>query len=55
MTNVEPNLSLSCFQPDYPESSFFRVPGNVNLINETSDHYADYKTEKITKRQYPIL
>ncbi|MCF6324153.1 MAG: glycine zipper family protein [Gammaproteobacteria bacterium] len=27
-------------------------PGNVNLINEVSDHYADYKTEKTTKGQY---
>ncbi|MCF6336995.1 MAG: LysM domain-containing protein [Gammaproteobacteria bacterium] len=27
-------------------------PGNVNLINEISDHYADYKLEKITKAQY---
>jgi len=27
-------------------------PGNVNLINEISDHYADYKTEKTTKGQY---
>jgi len=27
-------------------------PGNVNLINEISDHYADYKTDNITKGQY---
>jgi len=27
-------------------------PGNVSLINEINDHYADYKTEKITKGQY---
>jgi len=27
-------------------------PGNINLINEVSDHYADYKTEKTTKGQY---
>ncbi len=27
-------------------------PGNVNLINEVSDHYADYKTKKTTKGQY---
>jgi len=27
-------------------------PGNVNLINEVSDHYADYKSDRITKSQY---
>ena len=27
-------------------------PGNVGLINEINDHYADYKTETITKGQY---
>ncbi|PCI10905.1 MAG: glycine zipper family protein [Thiotrichales bacterium] len=26
--------------------------GNVSLINEISDHYADYKTDKTTKGQY---
>lgn len=27
-------------------------PGNVSLINDVSDHYADYKSVKITKAQY---
>jgi len=27
-------------------------PGNISLINAVSDHYADYKTDKITKAQY---
>jgi len=27
-------------------------PGNVNLINEVSDHYADFKSDRITKSQY---
>jgi len=27
-------------------------PGNVNLINDISDHYADYKTGKTSKGQY---
>ena len=34
------------------KADFLRASGNVGLINEISDHYADYKTDKITKGQY---